>query len=71
MHSLVNDLLDLTRLEQRRIQLEVTELDLREVVRELVEVTKPLFESRKQSVAVRLPENHCLVKATAAGWSRS
>lgn len=59
MQSLVNDLLDLTRLEQGRSRLEIESLDLREVARAAVEATTPLFESKKQSVTMRLPEAYC------------
>lgn len=62
MHSLVNDLLDLTRLEQGRAIFSVEDLDLREVVTTCVESLRPLFESRKQRVDVRLPETYCGVR---------
>jgi signal transduction histidine kinase len=62
MHSLVNDLLDLTRLEQGRITLNLEELDLREVVTASIQVAKPLFESKSQELSLRLPEVQCCVK---------
>jgi signal transduction histidine kinase len=62
MHSLVNDLLDLTRLEQGRTSLNMEELDLREVVRDAVGATRPLFESKQQQLDLRLPEAHCNVR---------
>jgi signal transduction histidine kinase len=62
MHSLVNDLLDLTRLEQGRAALALEEVDLREVVRDSVEATGQLFESKDQNLDVRLPEARCNVK---------
>jgi signal transduction histidine kinase len=62
MHSLVNDLLDLTRLEQGRATLATEELDLREVVEDSVEATRALFESKEQKLTVRLPEAHCTLK---------
>ncbi|MGN6755626.1 MAG: GAF domain-containing protein, partial [Thermomicrobiales bacterium] len=51
MHSLVNDLLDLTRLEQGRTQLIFEDLDLREVVNASLEVTRPLFNSKNQKIS--------------------
>lgn len=62
MQSLVNDLLDLTRLEQGRVPLNIEPLDLREVVMASVEVVGPLFESRRQRLDVRLPEFRCSVR---------
>ena len=62
MHSLVNDLLDLTRLEQGRATFTYENLDLREVVSASVESVAPLFESRNQRLDVRLPEFQCIVR---------
>lgn len=59
MQSLVNDLLDLTRLEQGRTPLNIENLDLREVARASVGATTPLFESKGQLVTLRLPEVYC------------
>ena len=59
MHALVNDLLDLTRLEQGRANLVMEQIDLREVVRECVEEVNPLFTNREQTLVARLPEAHC------------
>lgn len=62
MHSLVNDLLDLTRLEQGRATWTVEEIDLREVVTASIQATAPLFESKNQHVSVHLPEVYCPVR---------
>lgn len=59
MQALVNDLLDLTRLEQGRSRLDMESLDLREVARASVQATTPLFESKGQPVTMRLPEVYC------------
>lgn len=61
MHALVNDLLDLTRLEQGTAALTLEPLEVREVVRECIEEMRPLFTSREQTLAVHLPETHCEV----------
>ena len=63
MHSLVNDLLDLTRLEQGRISLHLAELDVRDIVTSSVEATRPLFGSKQQELKVHLPEVRCAVMA--------
>ncbi len=62
MHSLVNDLLDLTRLEQGRAALAYENLDLRDVVGASVGAVAPLFETKRQKLDVRLPEFRCGVR---------
>ncbi len=62
MQSLVNDLLDLTRLEQGRATLNYEKLDLREIVSTSVASIAPLFKSRNQQLDVRLPEFQCMVR---------
>jgi signal transduction histidine kinase len=59
MQSLVNDLLDLTRLEQGRATLEMEEIDLRDTVRASITATRPLFDSKNQQLVVHLPEVYC------------
>jgi signal transduction histidine kinase len=59
MQALVNDLLDLTRLEQGRVAITMEDIDLRSVARASVEVTAPLFSSKDQRVSVHLPEVYC------------
>lgn len=66
MHSLVNDLLDLTRLEQGRTPMVMEDLDMREVARDSVQATAPLFESKGQTVAMRLPESYCRARGDRA-----
>jgi signal transduction histidine kinase len=61
MQSLVNDLLDLTRLEQGRTILATEIVDLREVVRDSVEATMPLFTARNQNLSMKLPETSSAV----------
>lgn len=56
MQVLVNDLLDLTRLEQGRTPLVLTDLDLREVIAEAITTTRPLFTDKGQAITLHLPE---------------
>jgi signal transduction histidine kinase len=65
MHSLVNDLLDLTRLEQGKTTLSMAEIDLRDVLTASVRAAKPLFDSKKQELTLRLPEVSFEVKGDA------
>lgn len=62
MHSLVNDLLDLTRLEQGKTTLSMEDLDLRDVVRASVAEFAPLFESKGQHLTMHVPELYCGVR---------
>ena len=62
MHSLVNDLLDLTRLEQGRTTLSMEGLDMREVVKTSVKATHTLFDSKGQHLSLHLPEAYCAVR---------
>ncbi|MEA2574833.1 MAG: two-component system, OmpR family, phosphate regulon sensor histidine kinase PhoR [Chloroflexia bacterium] len=65
MHSLVNDLLDLTRLEQGRASLAMQTIDMREVVKGCVGMTQALFDSKGQTLLVNMPESHFPVHGDA------
>ncbi len=62
MQVLVNDLLDLTRLEQDRVPLALVDLDLREVVAAAAETTRPLLARNGQTLGVHLPEGYYWVR---------
>lgn len=62
MQYLVNNLLDLTRLEQGKTTLVLRDVDLREVVNASVAATRPLFDSKDQTLSVHLPETYYEVK---------
>jgi signal transduction histidine kinase len=59
LQALVNDLLDLTRLEQGRAAIVMEEIDLRSVARAAIEATGPLFQSKGQKLSAHLPEVYC------------
>ena len=59
LQALVNDLLDLTRLEQGRAAIVMEDIDLRSVARAAIEATAPLFASKDQHVSVHVPEVYC------------
>jgi signal transduction histidine kinase len=55
MAALVDDVLDLTRVQAGRLQLEPDRYDLREVVARAAAAIEPLAQSRQQRVRVALP----------------
>lgn len=56
MASLLDDLLDVARITEGKIELKRNSLDLREIVPPAVEAVQHLFESRRQTVEIDLPE---------------
>jgi PAS domain S-box-containing protein len=52
LRRLVDDLLDVTRIGAGKLQLDRTLIDLREVIEQAVEMTRPLIEQRKQTLEV-------------------
>lgn len=56
MTRLVDDLLDVSRITQGKIELRREPLDLRTAIARAVELTQPLLDTRKQPVQLDLPE---------------
>ncbi|RZI82273.1 MAG: response regulator, partial [Rubrivivax sp.] len=61
MGRLVDDLLDVSRITQGKIELRREPIDLKAVIAQAVELTKPLLDSRPQAVAFDLPEAPLMV----------
>jgi signal transduction histidine kinase len=59
---LINDLLDIARIESGRISLQIEQVDLRQVVRNAVVSTSPLFSRKRQDVQVALSDSALLVR---------
>jgi signal transduction histidine kinase/CheY-like chemotaxis protein len=55
MTRLVDDLLDVTRIAQGKLQLRPTRFDLAEAVAQAVQTTAPLFEAQQHRLSVHLP----------------
>lgn len=55
LRRLVDDLLDVTRVEEGKIDLQTERLDLRNVVRDVAEAMRAVFQSRQQHFALLLP----------------
>ncbi|MEO8843456.1 MAG: PAS domain S-box protein [Kofleriaceae bacterium] len=52
---LVDDLLDVSRITQQKVQLEKTRVELADIVERAVELTSPLVEERQHHLDVRVP----------------
>ena len=63
---LVDDLLDLSRIDSGKIELRKGRVDLREAVSRAVETTRPIIESRRHSLSVSLPDDPLPLEGDAA-----
>lgn len=66
MARLIEDLLDVARITQGRIELRREPLDLRDVIMRAVETAAPLLEQRQQALRVLLPPEPLRVDGDAA-----
>jgi two-component system CheB/CheR fusion protein len=66
MSRLVGDLLDAARAQHGQIQLQCEALEMRSVVERAVDMMRPQFDARHQSLRVRLPEAPIVVHGDAA-----
>lgn len=62
---LINDLLDLERIDHGKLQLDLRSVDLREIVTNTLELRRPDAERRKQSLTMRLTQDPVIVDADA------
>ena len=61
--SLINDLLDLARVESGKMKLHFEQVDLRLAIANTVASSTPLFQRKKQDVEVTMPEEPMIVRA--------
>jgi PAS domain S-box-containing protein len=54
--ALINDLLDISRIESGRIKLDLAPLDLSEVITSVVATMRPLLEGKSQTLTTEVPE---------------
>jgi signal transduction histidine kinase/CheY-like chemotaxis protein len=66
MTRLVDDLLDVARIAQGKLELRRTRFDLAEAVGQAVQTTAPLFEAQQHRLSVRLPAGPLPVEADQA-----
>jgi signal transduction histidine kinase len=65
LSRLVEDLLDVSRITQGKVQLRREAVDMRTVVANAVELTRPLFETHAHPVELRLGERRAIVSGDA------
>ncbi|MGE5170696.1 MAG: response regulator [Rudaea sp.] len=63
---LVDDLLDVSRITQGKVQLQRQRYDLRTSVGQAVETTEPIMQDKRQKLVVRLPSVPAMVNADPA-----
>lgn len=61
LSRLVDDLLDVSRITQGKVDLRREAVDLRDVVAKALELTQPMFERRARGVDVHVPAARCVV----------
>ncbi len=67
---LVDDLLDISRITRGKINLALEAVDLAGAVARGIETVRPILESRKQELAVSVPNEHVLVTGDPARLSQ-
>ena len=65
LESMINDMLELTRIDAGMSKLELSRLDVRELARSLVLVTQPYGRSLKLELALDVPERPVMMDADA------
>jgi signal transduction histidine kinase/CheY-like chemotaxis protein len=65
LSRLIDDLMDVSRITQGKIQLRREPVDMKAVVANAVELTRPIFEKRAHPLEVRLPGRRALVVGDA------
>jgi signal transduction histidine kinase len=63
--KLVDDLLDVSRIRQGKIKLQIEPLELAEVITQAVEESRPLMEARKHQLTVKCPDEPIRLDADA------
>jgi PAS domain S-box-containing protein len=61
--SLINDILDLSRIESGRLELRIEELQVRDVVRQAAETIRPLAEQRGLALTIEVADECSVVRA--------
>jgi CheY-like chemotaxis protein len=65
LSRLIDDLLDISRITQAKIELRREAADLKAVIANAIELTRPIFDKHQQPVEVRLPREPAVVSGDA------
>jgi signal transduction histidine kinase len=57
MARLVNDLLDVSRIEAGRIRLEITDVQMRDVINEVIKAVRTQIDRKKQNLTLDMPDD--------------
>lgn len=60
---LVDDLLDVSRITQGKINLVKSDFDIRDVIHSALDMTGQAIEERKHAVTIRVPDQSCMISA--------
>ena len=60
---LVDDLLDVSRITQGKINLVKSDFDIRDVIHSALDMTRQAIEERKHAVTIRVPDQSCMISA--------
>ena len=71
MVTLVDDLLDISRITKGKLRLTKEQVELRVVVNHAAESTRPFMDARKHEFSVSIPTKPIWVEADPARWNRS
>jgi len=63
MSRLINDLLDVARINQGKVQLALEQIDIREVLNRSLEAAKPLIQAREHRLETSIPATRLMVQA--------
>ena len=66
MRMLINDLLDLSRVEANEMELNIALIDIQDVVNGVVESMTPVGESKSQSISTAFPAGIVVVDGDRA-----
>jgi PAS domain S-box-containing protein len=62
LSRLIDDLLDISRITRGKVQLERGAVDLKAVVANAIELTRPVYEKRRQPVRLEVPRGRAVVE---------
>ena len=60
---LVDDLLDVSRITQGKINLVKSDFDIRDAIHSALDMTRQAIEERKHAVTIRVPDQSCMISA--------